>query len=78
MRILTAIAALAFTAPLALAQAKDCEELKGEIDAKIRANGVIEFTLSIVDKDAPEDGKVVGTCGGGTKKIIYKRGTSGG
>ena len=72
MKILTAIAALALTATPALA--KDCEELKGEIDAKIRANGVTEFTLSIVDKDAPEDGKVVGTCGGGTKKILYKRG----
>lgn len=82
MKIRTAIAALALTgtsllaltsAP-ALAQAKDCEELKAEIDAKIRANGVTEFTLTIVDKDAPEEGKVVGTCGGGTRKILYKRG----
>ena len=56
-------------------QAKDCEELKTEIDSKIRSNGVAQFTLDIVDKDAPEpDGKVVGTCGGGTKKIVYKRG----
>ena len=57
-----------------LAQVKDCEELKGEIDAKIKKNGVKEFTLTIVDKDAAEDGKVVGTCSGGTKKIVYKRG----
>jgi hypothetical protein len=82
MKIRTAIAtlALAATSLLALtsapvlAQARDCEQLKAEIDAKIRANGVTQFTLTIVDKDAPDDGKVVGTCGGGTKKILYKRG----
>jgi hypothetical protein len=82
MKIRIAMAALALagtsllvlTSAPAMAQAKDCEELKAEIDAKIRANGVTEFTLAIVDKDAPEEGKVVGTCGGGTKKILYKRG----
>jgi hypothetical protein len=54
---------------------KDCGELKAEIDAKITANGVKSFTTTIVDKDAEVDGKVVGTCGGGTKKIVYKRGS---
>ena len=58
----------------AFAQRKDCNELKGEIDAKIKKNGVEKFTLDIVDKDAQADGKVVGTCDGGTKKIVYKRG----
>jgi hypothetical protein len=53
---------------------KPCEELKGEIDAKIRKNGVEVFTLDIVDMDAQPDGKVVGTCDGQTKKIVYKRG----
>lgn len=66
---------LVLTTGSALAQAKDCEELKAEIEAKIKANGVAAYTLAIVDKDAPDDGKVVGTCGGGTKKILYKRGT---
>jgi hypothetical protein len=37
---------------------------------------VSAFTTTIVDKDAAEDGKVVGTCEGGTKKIVYKRGES--
>jgi Protein of unknown function (DUF1161) len=54
--------------------AKDCEELKSEIDAKIKANGVANFTLEIVAKDAQEDGKVVGTCAAGEKKIVYKKG----
>jgi hypothetical protein len=71
----TALAlALALAVTPALAQRKDCNELKTEIDAKITKNGVTVFTTTIVDKDAPEDGKVVGTCDGGTKKIVYKRG----
>ncbi|TMH28295.1 MAG: DUF1161 domain-containing protein [Betaproteobacteria bacterium] len=53
---------------------KDCNELKTEIEAKIKKNGVEQFTLDIVDKDAQADGKVVGSCDGGTKKIVYKRG----
>jgi hypothetical protein len=31
------------------------------------------FTLEIVANDAVKDGKVVGSCDGGTKKIIFKR-----
>ncbi len=73
-KTLTSAAILALLAAPAMAQVKPCEELKSEIEAKIRQNGVTAFTLTIVDKDAEEDGKVVGTCGGGTKKIIYKRG----
>jgi hypothetical protein len=59
----------------AWAQKKPCEELKGEIEAKIKKNGVDKFSLDIVDASADaKDGKVVGTCDGGTKKIVYKRG----
>jgi hypothetical protein len=58
----------------AWAQVKPCEELKGEIDAKIKKNGVAKFTLDIVDANAQSDGKVVGTCDGGAKKIVYKTG----
>ena len=52
---------------------KACEELKAEIDAKIKKNGVPMYTLDVVDMDAPAEGKVVGTCDGHTKKIVYKR-----
>ena len=74
MKSLIAIAASLLIASPVLAQVKPCEELKGEIDAKIKANGVPAFTTTIVDKDAAEDGKVVGTCEGGSKKIVYTRG----
>jgi Protein of unknown function (DUF1161) len=57
----------------ALAQRKDCGELKSEIEEKIKKNGVEKFSLDIVDADKQAEGKVVGTCDGGTKKIVYKR-----
>jgi len=74
MKALLAAVALALMTVSAIAEVKSCEELKTEIEAKIKSNGVKDFTLTIVDKDAPEDGTVVGTCDGGSKKIVYKRG----
>jgi len=76
MRTLVAMVALALAASPALAQRKDCGELKSEIETKITNNGVKVFTLTVVGKDAAEDGKVVGTCDGGTNKIVYKRGAT--
>jgi hypothetical protein len=58
----------------AQAQVKSCDDLKAEIEAKIKKNGVEKFTLDIVDANAQADGKVVGTCGAGAKKIVYKKG----
>ncbi len=66
------VVGLAISGP-ALAQRKDCGELKGEIEAKIKKNGVEKFSLDVVDADKQAEGKVVGTCDGGTKKIVYKR-----
>ncbi|MFX9454173.1 DUF1161 domain-containing protein [Acinetobacter baumannii] len=48
--------------------------MKAEIDAKIKASGVPAYTLEIVDKGRVTDKKVVGTCDGGTKEIVYQRG----
>src|SRR5712692_8173523 len=53
--------------------AKPCEELKDEITKKLDAKGVKGYTLDIVAKDKDSEGKVVGTCDGGTKKILYTR-----
>ena len=66
------VVGMAISGP-ALAQRKDCGELKGEIEAKIKKNGAEKFTLEVVEADKQAEGKVVGTCDGGTKKIVYKR-----
>ncbi len=73
MKHLIAAIALMLIATPALAK-KSCDELKAEIEAKIKANGVTTFSLEIAGKDEQKDGKEVGTCDGGTKKIVYKRG----
>jgi len=58
--------------------AKSCDELKSEIAAKLDAKSVAGYTLEIVDADkaAGDDkktGKVVGSCAGGAKKIVYTK-----
>jgi hypothetical protein len=56
-------------------QRKPCEELKAEIAKSIEANGVKAYTLTIVPaQEVKESDKVVGSCDGGTKRIVYKRG----
>ena len=58
----------------AFGQKKTCEELKMEIAKKIEANGVKNYKLTIVDaKDVKAGDKVVGSCDGGAKRIIYER-----
>ncbi len=74
MKWSAAVGLLLFGALVGQAQAaKPCEELKDEIGKKLDAKGVVSYTLDIVDKDKEVEGKLVGTCGGGTKKIIYNR-----
>jgi hypothetical protein len=57
------------------ALARDCNEVKAEIDAKITAKGVTGYVLEVVDAPSASEGKIVGTCGGGAKQIVYRRGT---
>lgn len=72
----TAMALLA--AAHAAAQTSPCETLRSEIEAKIRASGVAEFTLSVVDAASAAPGKVVGTCERGAKKLVYVQRAAGG
>jgi hypothetical protein len=78
-KVLFTMAALFVIPASSFAQgAKPCEELKTEIAAKLDAKGVKSYTLDIVAKDADAgDGKVVGTCEAGSKKIVYKRDAAG-
>jgi len=74
MKLLPAIGVLLFVSLPAHAQgAKPCEELKDEITKKLDAKGVKGYTLEIVAKDTDTEGKVVGTCEAGTKKIVYTK-----
>jgi len=72
MKKMIAFLALSFVVAPAFA-AKDCEELKSEIGAKLEAKGVKAYTLDIVATEEVADQKVIGSCEAGKKKITYKR-----
>lgn len=72
VRIMSIAVALLFCAPI-FAQIKPCEELKTEIDTKLKDKGVVNYTLEIVPADQIKDQKVVGSCDGGKNKITYTK-----
>jgi hypothetical protein len=51
----------------------DCATLKQSVEAKLTAHGVKKFKLDVIDKAQSANGKVVGTCDGGARKIIYTK-----
>ncbi|HWR58093.1 MAG TPA: DUF1161 domain-containing protein [Thermodesulfovibrionales bacterium] len=63
----------AFICTSAFAEVKPCEELKAEIEAKLKEKGVNNYTLEIIPSDQVKDQKIVGSCEGGKKKISYAR-----
>ena len=77
MRRFVGVALLMVAAIPTAALARDCNEVKAEIDAQIKAKGVMNYVLQVVAKE-PDDkqGQVVGNCEFGAKKIVYFRGPS--
>ena len=78
MKTWTVAAALLFVGACGSAQTtqaarKPCEDLKAEIAKKLEAKNVTSYSLDILDKGKEGDGKVVGTCDGGMKSIVYSR-----
>jgi len=90
MRIIAMIAALTIVSHPAFAEKLSCDALRDRLDAKLQAKGVPVYILEIVPADQPlaspkaasgvtaakntTKGKAVGTCDGGTKRLIYTRG----
>jgi hypothetical protein len=73
---LVLFAVLGLAAAPALAK-KDCEELKTEIEATLTTKQIKNYTLKIVKTGDEQSFKVVGSCEGGTRKIVYQRGGDG-
>ena len=67
------LAAAMFLCASASAETKKCEELKNEIETKLKDKGVMNFSLEIVPADQVKDQKVVGSCDGGKNKITYTK-----
>lgn len=52
---------------------KPCDELKSEIGAKLAEKKVGGYKLDVVEADQAGDRRVVGSCEGGKKKIVYEK-----
>lgn len=74
MKRLLLAATLFSLAGTAFAAGKPCDELKAEIDAKLKDKGVAAYTLEVVDKGSVTDKTVVGSCEAGSKEVVYQRG----
>jgi hypothetical protein len=73
-RLACVLIAVAFLSCVSgFAQIKPCEELKSEIDGKLKGKGVTDYTLEIVPTDQIKDQKVIGSCDGGKMKITYAK-----
>jgi hypothetical protein len=64
---------MVFCSTSAFGEIKSCEELKAEIEAKLKAKGVEGYSLEILPTDQVKDQKIIGSCEGGVKKISYSR-----
>ena len=73
MRRFLALGSLIVTVIPVAALARDCNEVKAEIDAKIKAKGVANYILQIVDGPDVKEGQIVGSCEVGAKRIVYFR-----
>lgn len=49
----------------------NCEPIRADIEARIRAAGVPTALVTVLPLDAASTGKVVGSCDLGRKKIVY-------
>ena len=87
MRKVALVASLVLFSLPAFAERLPCETLKARVDAKLQAKGVPSYTLEIepiesasgnpasgVAATPASNGKEVGTCDGGTKRLMYTRG----
>ncbi len=73
MRSFVTVIVLLFASVSAYA-AKPCGELKAEIAQKLDEKGIKFYLLEIVPVEKVKDqAKIVGTCDGGKKKILYSR-----
>ena len=69
--LLVSASAMAQSAPTAR---KSCDDLKAEIGKKLDAKNVVGYSLDVIDKGKEShDAKIIGSCDGGTKSIVYSK-----
>jgi hypothetical protein len=61
---------------MAAGAADNCEAIRAQIEAKFKAGGVVDFTVSTADAALTSGRRVVGSCGNGTKRIVFVPGAA--
>lgn len=51
--------------------ADNCEDLRAGIEARIRAGGIANPMVTVLDTEQSTPGKVVGSCAMGRRKIVH-------
>ena len=82
--LVLSVALTGFAAPVMAKES--CESLKTKIETKLASKGVKAYTLSMITPDEArgigtenvnaQGRRIVGSCAGGTQKILYQRTTT--
>jgi hypothetical protein len=70
MRTAVALAAACCATPC-LSAGKDCEQLRTEVLRRYEAGGIASPDLQLLSASAATNGKVVGTCELGSRKLVH-------
>jgi Protein of unknown function (DUF1161) len=70
------LALLALTVTSSATRANNCQAIQAQIETKMRASGVTQFSLTTIDASARPTARVVGPCDLGAKRFVYAQGTS--
>jgi hypothetical protein len=73
-KLILAAGLFATVAALPAFAGTSCDDVKASIAKKLDGKGVKHYSLDAVAAADVKGQKVIGTCSGGTKKIVYARG----
>jgi hypothetical protein len=74
--LMAGIAVVLLAAPAAgqtMSMGLSCDELRAQVEARIRAAGVTQFSVTAVDAAASAPGREVGRCERGARKLLYRQ-----
>ncbi len=75
-RRLLLMTAVAYAAAAPAAASPTCDDLRQQIEAKIRARGVSQPVLRVIEAGATPGGQIVGSCERGARRIVYQAGAA--
>lgn len=72
------LACLLIATAAASSHADNCDSIRDQVESRFKAGGTVNFAVKIVEAGAVGSARVVGTCGMGTRRIIFVPGSPAG